>query len=248
MRKDHSTLEPDGGKDYEVARMTTRALTLNDTTIGKKMVMAVSGLVLFGFVIGHMLGNLQIFLGPKPFNEYSKFLHDTPTLLWGTRLALLVAVVAHILSATQLTILNRSARPIAYKKKKSRTTSYAARTMVWGGLIVLFYIFYHIAHLTLGFTKGLGYEHLPNDANGLPDVYFNVVQSFKVPWCAGLYVAANVVLGFHLYHGSWSLLQSLGLSHRRYDETVRSAASAIALATTAGFLAVPIAVYLGRVQ
>ena len=227
--------------------MTAKALTLTDTTIGKKMVMAVSGLVLFGFVIGHMLGNLQIFLGPKAFNEYSHFLRETPTLLWGTRLLLLVAVLAHLVSAAQLSFLNRGARPIRYRKKRSRVTSYAARTMLWGGVLVLLYIVYHIAHLTLGFTKGLGYEHMPLDPNGIPDVYHNVVSSFRVPWCAGVYAAANIVLGVHLYHGSWSFLQSLGLSHRRYDETVRSAASAIALATTAGFLAVPIGVYFGLV-
>jgi succinate dehydrogenase / fumarate reductase cytochrome b subunit len=227
--------------------MTTRALTLTSTTIGKKMVMAVSGIVLFGYVIGHMLGNLQIFLGPRAINEYSKFLHDTPTLLWGTRLLLVVAVLAHIVSAAQLTVLNKGARPRSYRKKKSRTTSYAARTMVWGGVIILLYVGYHIAHLTLGVTAGLGYEHMPLDADGLPDVYHNLVSSFRVPWCVGVYAVANIALGFHLYHGSWSLLQSLGLSHPRYNETLRSAASAVALVVTAGFLSVPIGVFFGLV-
>jgi succinate dehydrogenase / fumarate reductase cytochrome b subunit len=227
--------------------MTTRALTMRDTTIGKKVVMAVSGIVLFGFVIGHMIGNLQVYLGPKPFNEYSKFIHDTPTLMWGTRAVLLIAVGAHILTAFGLMKLNSDARPVAYKVKNNVATTYAARTMRWTGPIILAYILYHLAHLTLGYTAGLGYEHLPLDANGLPDVYFNVVSSFKVPWCVAIYVVAQVMLALHLYHGAWSLFQSLGLNHRRYNETLRSVASAIALATTAGFLAVPVGVFLDLV-
>jgi succinate dehydrogenase cytochrome b subunit len=229
--------------------MTTKALTLTDTTIGRKMVMAASGVVLFGYTIGHMLGNLQVFLGPKAINEYAHFLHTTPTLLWGTRCLLLVSVLAHIMSATQLTVANRRARgPVGYRMRRDRVTSYAARTMVWGGVIILLYVVYHIAHLTLGVTAGLGYEHLPLDASGLPDVYHNVVSSFKVPWCAAVYVVANVVLGFHLYHGSWSLLQSVGVNHRRYNEALRSTASAIALAVVAGFISVPVGVFFGWVQ
>lgn len=227
--------------------MTTRALTMRDTTIGKKMVMAVSGIVLFGFLIGHMLGNLQVFLGPKPFNEYSKFLHDTPSLLWGTRAALLLAAGLHIVSSIQLVRANAAARPVGYHMKRNVVTSYAARTMWVSGPLLLLYIIYHLAHLTFGVTQGLGYEHLPLDANGLPNVYFNVVQSFKVPWCAAVYVVAQVLLSLHLYHGAWSMFQSLGLNHSRYNETLRSVASAIALATCAGFLAVPIGVFFDLV-
>jgi succinate dehydrogenase / fumarate reductase cytochrome b subunit len=227
--------------------MATKALSLVDTTIGKKIVMAVSGVVLFGFVIGHMLGNLQIFLGPKAFNGYSKFLHDTPAVLWGTRFAIALAFVAHVVSAVQLSMLNRRARPVGYKMHKQRTTTLAARSMFLGGLAVFLYIGYHLAHLTFGVTAGLGYQHLPLDADGIPDVYHNVVSSFRVPWCAGLYLAANVVLGLHLYHGSWSMLQTLGLSHPRYDDAVRSGITAIALTTTLGFLSVPVAILAGYV-
>jgi succinate dehydrogenase / fumarate reductase cytochrome b subunit len=111
-------------------------------------------------------------------------------------------------------------------------------------LAVLVYIGYHIAHLTLGVTAGLGYEHAPLDADGLPNIYHNVVSSFAVPWCAGVYIIANVLVGLHLYHGSWSIFQTLGLSHPRYNDTVRSASTAIALATVVGFLSVPIMVQL----
>ena len=197
--------------------MTTKALTIPDTTVGKKYVMAVSGIVLFGYVIGHMLGNLQVYLGPRPINEYAHFLHSTPTLLWGTRVVLLLAVSAHIVSAIQLVMRNKEARPVGYQHKKNIATSYAALTMKISGPLILLYILYHLAHLTFGYTAGLGYEHLPMDANGLPDVHSNIVNSFKVPWAVGVYVAAQVLLGLHLYHGAWSLFQSLGLNHPRYN-------------------------------
>ncbi len=226
--------------------MATKALRVPDTTIGKKVIMATSGVVLFGFVIGHMLGNLQVYLGRAAFNAYAEFLHSTPSLLWGTRVVLLLAVTAHVVTAVQLARLNQSARPRSYQVKKNATTSYAARTMLWSGPILFIYLVYHIAHLTLGYSAGLGYEHTV-DPRGMPDAFTHVVTSFKVPWCTGIYVVAMIMLGLHLYHGAWSLFQSLGLNHRRYNETLRSAASAIALATVAGFLAVPIGVFMGWV-
>jgi succinate dehydrogenase / fumarate reductase, cytochrome b subunit len=226
--------------------MATNALTITDTTIGKKAVMAVSGLVLFGFVIVHMLGNLQIFLGPTIFNQYSQFLHASTGVLWGTRAVLAIAVLAHIVTSAQLYLRNKTARPSRYKVKKNLVTSYAARVMYLSGPLLLLYIVYHIAHLTLGVTTGLGYEHAV-DAQGSIDVYQNVVASFRVPWLAGIYVMAQILLGLHIYHGAWSLFQSLGINHRRYNEPLRNAASALALATVAGFLAVPIGVYAGWV-
>ncbi len=228
--------------------MATKALTIPDTTIGKKVIMATSGVILFGFVIGHMLGNLQVYLGPKPFNEYAHFLQTTPSLLWGTRIALLVAVVAHIVTAFQLARLNTGARPSRYQMKKPVATTYAARTMIWSGPILLAYIVYHLAHLTVGYTAGLTYDPAALDPNGMKAVYGAVVASFSVPWCAAIYVVAQVMLGLHLYHGAWSMFQSLGLNHRRYNDTLRSAASAIALATVIGFMAVPIGVLAGGVK
>ncbi len=228
--------------------MSTQASSLTNTTIGKKMVMAVSGLVLFGFVIGHMLGNLQVFLGPDAINGYSHTLHATPVLIWGARSVLLVAIVAHATTAISLARLNRAARPVAYAVKKDIATDYAAKTMFWSGLTIALYIAYHLAHLTFGMTKGLGYQHLPFDANGLPDVYHNLVQSFRVPWCTALYVVAQGALSMHLYHGAWSLFQTLGVNHKRYNETLRSSAVAVAMAVCVGFLAVPLAVLFGVVK
>jgi succinate dehydrogenase / fumarate reductase cytochrome b subunit len=228
--------------------MTSRAVLLTDTTLGRKFVMALSGVVLFGYVIAHMLGNLLAFVGQKALNEYSKALHDAPTLLWTARCALLVAVVAHVVTSLQLTLQNRGARPVSYRMRRDAVTSYAARTMAWSGPILLFYILYHLAHLTFGVTAGLGYEHLPLDPNGLPDVYHNLVHSFRVPWCAGLYIVANLALGVHLYHGAWSFFQSLGISHTRYDDALRSGAVAIAMATMIGFIAVPVGVLVGALR
>lgn len=213
-----------------------KALALVDTTIGKKIVMALSGIVLFGFVLGHMVGNLQIFIGPETFNGYSAFLHSNPTLLWTARGVIALSAVLHLWSAASLWLLNRSARPQRYAKHRHVATSYAARTMVWTGPLVLLYVAYHLAHLTLGVTDGLGYAHDPQD------VYTNVVNSFRVWPVAALYAVANVLLGVHLYHGAWSLLQTLGVSHPRYDELLRSVAIAFGLLVAVGFVSVPVGV------
>lgn len=236
-----------GLREYD-APMTTKAVPLTSTTIGKKMVMALSGFVLFGFVIGHMLGNLQVFLGPDAINGYSHTLHSTPALLWGARAVLLGAIVAHATTAISLVGMNRAARPVQYAVKKDIATDYAAKTMFLSGMTIALYVVYHLAHLTFGVTKGLGYQHLPLDKNGLPDVYFNIVQSFKVPWCTAVYVAAQVALSLHLYHGAWSLFQSLGINHKRYNEALRSSAVAVAMAVCVGFLAVPLGVMFGFVK
>ncbi len=207
-----------------------------DTTIGKKLVMALSGLGLLGFVVAHMLGNLQVFVGRSALNDYASLLHERPALLWAARIVLVVLALAHVLSAYLLWRRNRAARPIGYKRKKSVATTYAARTMVWTGPIVLLYLGAHLAHLTFGVTDGLGYSHQP------ADVYANVVASFRLLPVALVYVAANLALGVHLYHGAWSLLQTLGIAHRRYDELLRSVAVAVSLVIVVGFIAVPVGV------
>lgn len=237
-------------RDITMANAATKALTLTDSTIGKKVLMAVSGLVLFGFLIGHMLGNLQVFLGPTPYNEYAKFLHDNKTLLWGTRGVLLLAIVVHIVTAAQLWSRNNAATranaPSRYKMKKEVTTSYAAKAMYLSGPIIFLYIVFHLAHFTLALVTP-GYQHSPLDPNGIPNVFHNVVQSFRNPLLVGIYVVAQLLVGLHLYHGAWSLFQSLGINHRRYNETLRSAATALALAVVAGFLSVPFGVLFGLV-
>ena len=127
-------------------------LELGRTTIGKKVIMAVSGVIWFGYVIGHLLGNLQIYVSPDQINAYSEFVHRSPGILWSTRILLVFALLAHVVASTQLTLRNQEARPVAYAQRKDLATSYAARTMVWSGPILLLFILYHLANLTLGIT------------------------------------------------------------------------------------------------
>ena len=219
--------------------MTTSAtVAIYGTHIGKKMAMALSGGLLFGFLCVHMLGNLQLFVGPEKLNEYSATLHGMPALLWLARLGLLGAALVHLGSAYSLWLANRRARPIPYARVERVAATYAARTMIVTGPLVLFYVVYHLAHFTFGFTRGLGYTH---DA---ANVYANMVASFRLWPVALAYGVANVGLGVHLYHGAWSLLQTLGVSHPRYDGWLRSLAVAVGLVVMTGFLAVPIGVQL----
>src|SRR5690606_30751483 len=146
----------------------------------------------------------------------SLFIHQSRGVLWGTRVVLLLAVVAHIVTPAQLYLRNTTARPSRYRNKKNVASSYAARVMYASGPLLLLYIVYHIAHLTLGVTTGLGYEHAAGPEGNI-DVYHNVVSSFRVPWLVGIYVVAQILLGLHIYHGAWSLFQSLGINHRRYN-------------------------------
>lgn len=216
--------------------------------LGKKVVMAVTGIVLFGFVVGHMAGNLKVFEGPAKFNAYAEFLREMGTpliphggLLWIARLVLLGCVGLHIHAAVSLVLLARRARPQDYDRREVVQLDYAARTMRWGGLIIALYVLYHLLQLTWGW----GAVH-PDFVPG--DVYHNVVAAFSVPWIALTYVVANLVLGFHLYHGLWSMFQSLGWNHPRYNPWRRAFATAFAVIVTAGFIAVPVAVLTGLVS
>src|ERR1051326_3518896 len=210
---------------------------LRTTTIGKKVLMAVSGVVWFGYVIGHLLGNLQIYAGPERINAYAEFLHHWPTVLWGTRLLLVVAIVTHVAASTQLALRNFSARPVAYAMKNDLATTYAARTMLWSGPILLLFIGYHLAHLTFGLTPEFDYD--PHD------VYGNVVSSFSIWWLAAWYVFAQVALCLHLYHGAWSFLQTLGANHPRYNAWRRRCAAAASLAIFVGYVSIPVSVMTG---
>jgi succinate dehydrogenase / fumarate reductase cytochrome b subunit len=219
--------------------MTTSAtVAIYGTHIGKKIAMALSGGLLFGFLCVHMVGNLQLFVGPEKLNQYSATLHSMPALLWLARLGLLGSALVHLASAFLLWLANRRARPIRYARVERVAAGYAARTMIMTGPLVLLYVAYHLAHFTFGFTRGLGYTH---DAS---NVYANMVASFQLWPVALAYGVANVGLGVHLYHGAWSLLQTLGVSHPRYDGWLRSLAVAVGLVVMTGFLAVPIGVQL----
>jgi succinate dehydrogenase / fumarate reductase cytochrome b subunit len=216
-------------------------ITTFSTTIGKKAALAVSGMVLFGFTVGHMLGNLQVFLGPEAFNGYAASIKSTPPLLWGVRTLLLVSVLVHIVIAFDLYSRSSSARSVGYRMKRNVVTSYSAATMKYSGPILLLYIVFHLAHFTApGLTLGaVAFSHT--------DAYTNFVSSFKVPWVAGVYILANLFLGLHLYHGSWSLFQSLGLSHPRYNPMRQRIAIGLALMVTTGNVILPLSVLAGLV-
>jgi succinate dehydrogenase / fumarate reductase cytochrome b subunit len=234
----------------------TGALTLYRSSIGKKVIMAVSGLIGIGFLVLHMYGNLKIFEGPEYFNEYAAGLREVGSpifghvhLLWIARLVLLGAVLLHVLMAYQLTRQDWSGRPrqMRYAVKKDVQATYASRTMRWGGVIVLFFIIYHLMNLTfglVGYAPG-GFRH--EDAEGF-HAYTNVINAFSNPLATIFYVIAMLALGLHLYHGFWSMFQTLGLNSFRTDRILRLLSAAVAVALTLGFIIVPLAVLFGYVQ
>jgi succinate dehydrogenase / fumarate reductase cytochrome b subunit len=213
--------------------------------IGKKVVMAVTGLILFGYVLGHMLGNLQIFAPDHDqINHYAAFLHSTTNFapLWIIRLVLLAAVVWHIVAALQLTKIKSDARPAGYVKKRDVPASYAARTMMWSGPIIAAFVIFHVLHLTVGSVMPLREVGLNQ-----PDVRYNIVSGFQNPLVAGFYILAMGMLCMHLYHGLWSLCQSLGWIDQRHNGKIKRAAGIIAILICVGFVSVPVAVLAGMV-
>jgi succinate dehydrogenase / fumarate reductase cytochrome b subunit len=223
--------------------MSERTLTFIDTTIGKKVVMAVSGVVLLGFVLGHMLGNIQIFAGRETLDAYAAFLHSLGGGLWAARVVLLAAVGAHIWAAISLVQANKAARPVGYKMKKDAATTYAAKMMPIGGMVVLFFILYHLAHMTLGVVGPY-----PNGEYVQANVYDNLVTGFQNPAVSGVYIVANVFLGLHLYHGAWSFMQTLGLAHPRLNPKRKQFATAFAVIVAGGNILIPLAVLGGLVK
>ena len=204
-----------------------------NTTAGKKAVMAVSGVALVGFVVVHLAGNLQIFLGADQFNEYARTLRRLPELVWTVRAVLLVMVLLHIWSALQLAIVKSEARPERYVRHMSPTSSYAARTMYWSGPILAAFVVYHLMQFTFG-VGGTPYD--PYDAYG------NVIAGFRVIPVSAFYVIAMGFLCLHLRHGLWSMLQTLGFYHPRYTPVIKRLANLAALLIFFGFISIPVAV------
>lgn len=227
-----------------------RAVRFYEAPIGKKVVMAITGLILFGYVVGHLLGNLQIYAAhvagqPDQINHYAAFLHSPGNVipLWLIRTLLLAAVILHIVASVQLWNQNRIARPVGYKKKDDVPASYAARTMMWSGPIVAAFIIFHILHLTVGAVPGIALA--PEVAANSPDVRTNVIAGFQNPAVSGFYIVAMILLCMHLYHGLWSLFQSLGLSHPRYTPMIRRGAAIVAILIAVGNISIPLAVMTG---
>jgi len=208
--------------------------------------MAITGMILFGYVLGHMIGNLQIFSpDPDQINRYAAFLHSSANIapLWAIRSILFAAVVLHIVAAIQLTKLKSDARPVGYIKKKDVPASYAARTMIWSGPIIAAFVIFHVLHLTVGAVMPLREVGV-----GQPDVRYNVISGFQNPAVSLFYILAMALLCIHLYHGLWSMLQSLGWVSARRSEAIKKGAAGFAILVCLGFAAVPIAVMAGLVS
>lgn len=216
-----------------------KAVRFWESTNGKKALMAVSGLILLLFVLGHMLGNLQVFEGPDQFNKYAELLRTLPEGLWAVRIILLIMVVLHIVTAVQLAIRKKQARPVGYAKKENTVSSYASRTMYWSGPIVLAFIIYHLLDFTFGNLN-------PNYVEG--NVYHNVIASFSNPIISGWYIFSMLLLALHLRHGAWSMFQSLGVAHPRHNAFLKKAAIVFAAVIFFGFIAVPVGVLAGVVK
>ena len=210
-----------------------------DSSIGKKAVMAVTGLVLFGFLILHMLGNLQVFLGRDVMNHYAETLHANMGLLWTARIVLLVSVLLHTWAAIQLTAVKAAARPIAYVKPGNVQGSAGSRTMMLSGPVIALFVIGHLLHFTTG-TIHPQFVEL--------HAYENVVTGFSNPIVAALYIVAMILVAFHLSHGIWSMFQSIGFSHPRYTPMLKKFAAVFSWLLIAGFISVPIAVMAGMVR
>ena len=216
-----------------------KAARFYESTIGKKAIMAVTGLLLFGFLIAHMLGNLQIFLGPAIMNHYAETLHANPPLLWSVRTVLLVSVLLHIWASLQLSAIKRQARPIPYTKYQPIHSSWASRTMMLSGPTIAAFVIFHLLHLTTGTIHP---DFVPLHA------YENLVTGFAVVPIALIYIAVMIFIGFHLSHGGWSMFQSVGFSHPRYTPLIRKIAAVAAWILIAGFISVPVSVLAGLVR
>jgi succinate dehydrogenase / fumarate reductase cytochrome b subunit len=208
--------------------------------VGKKAVMAVTGLIGVGFVVGHMLGNLQMFQGPEKMNAYAHFLKSLGGLLWLARAVLLGAVILHAVAAYQLSRMRLQARPVGYKKGSQwEVSTFASRTIRWGGALLLAFIVFHVLHFT---TLDIFRDY------STTDVYDNVVRGFSHWWVSLFYVVSMVFLGLHLYHGVWSSMRTIGAVKPSAHPLRRQAALALAIIVWAGFTAIPLAVLAGVIR
>ena len=226
-------------------------LDLYSTAVGKKYVMAITGIAMIGFVIVHMIGNLKMYLGPAQINHYGEFLRELlvpivprTVALWLLRSGLIVSVLLHIHAAYSLTRLNHSARAVKYQSPRDyQVANFASRTMRWTGIIVTLFVLWHLADLTWGTVNAVGTDGVFHRG----DVYGNVVRSFNRVPVAILYIVANVAIGIHLFHGTWSLFQSLGWNNPRFNKWRRGLATGIATIVVVGNVSFPVAVLAGIV-
>lgn len=233
-----------GGATLVRTRPLTGLLSLWNSTVGKKYVMAVSGFILWGYVVLHLWGNLRIYVSPQALNNWGVFLRvfgapafEYEQVLWIVRAILAVALVLHVLSAFQLWRRDVAARPVGYAEKKNLESTYASRTMRWGGIIILLFIIYHVLDLTTGTV------HAGTFREG--QIYSNVLSGFQHWYVSAIYIVAVTALGFHLYHGIWSMFQTLGWNGPRWNAFWRGVAAVVSFLLTVGNISIPVLVLAG---
>ena len=229
------------------------------SSIGGKLVTAVTGLGLMIFLVGHLSGNLLVFKGPKAMNDYAQMLHDLGPLLWVARIGLLVTFALHIYLSVTLNLRNMAARPVPYAYRNYAAATFASRTMLPTGLMILAFVIYHLLHFTLGVTDPANYAAAPGNLETVtvpgvidplqrPDVYSMVVKGFQNPLVSLVYVFAMVMLGLHLSHGASSVFQTLGLNHPKYNPLFRLVGPGFAAVIVAGYVSIPLSILFGLVK
>jgi succinate dehydrogenase / fumarate reductase cytochrome b subunit len=210
------------------------------STIGKKVLMALSGFFLLAFAVEHVVGTLLFLKGPDAINAYGRLLHKSPAIIWTFRSLLLLATAVHICAATQLYFQQLAARPVGYQTRRYLRASYAARTMKYSGPFVAAFVLFHLAHLTLGYNVVPG-----TFVEG--DIHANMLNGFRTPWVSLVYIGAVSLLGLHLLHGAHSMFESLGLRQRRIENLLLGFARLVAVAVCVGLILAPVAVLAGMV-
>jgi succinate dehydrogenase / fumarate reductase cytochrome b subunit len=207
------------------------------SSVGKKIIMGVTGLILVGFVVSHVASNLLVFQGAEGIDAYARFLRSTGKLLWLIRAGLILAAILHIDAAYQLTRRARASRPVDYARRAPQVSTWGARSMRWGGVLLLVFIVFHLFH----FTFGNAHPTYPRFNH--TTVYANVITGFPSIWLVLFYLVAMVALGLHLYHGTVAMMMSIGVSHPRYTPVWRKLATVVAILVAVGFAVIPLAVY-----
>ena len=209
------------------------------STVGKKIVMALTGGIGVGYLVAHMFGNLQVFAGAGKINAYAALLKSNVGLLWTARSILIAAVILHIVAAYQLARISLRSRPVGYKRWRPIGSDFASRTMRWTGPIVGIFIIYHVLHLTTGTLHPDFYE---------ANVYQNIISGFQVWYVSVIYIIAMLALSVHLYHGAWSMFESVGINHVKYNRLIRALATLVTVVVVVGFISIPVAVLLGFIS